>query len=129
MAMERLVRPFQLPRVTPPTRYVDAGVQQSPMDNIVFIVGAKGSVATGSASYSATAGYYCDSRNREYGKSPSRGVHKKRIKNPEDESQYVDIDVIDWVQLRGPNGQIWRMTFAKNPEVERGPDDPSVTAK
>lgn len=43
-----------------------------------------------------------------------RKTHKKRISNPEDDAQYVDVEVIDKIVFVAPNGDYWRFEL-KNP--------------
>lgn len=41
----------------------------------------------------------------------SRVTHTERVTNPDDEAQYVDVEVLDALHLKDSNGQIHKWTF------------------
>ena len=98
-SLERIVRPFQSKDVAPPSRIIDTTVEAP--DNVLIECGKVGTTKTFNASYSCTTTLYVDNSTREI----SRATTTKRITNPDDESQYVDVEVIDTLKSSGLNGQ------------------------
>jgi hypothetical protein len=83
MALELLVRPFQLQEITPPTVVIGGTVLADPVTIMLEAEGGK----TFDFSYSFS-GETGSSKNE---KEVKRKSEKVRIKNPEDEDQYVDV--------------------------------------
>jgi hypothetical protein len=98
-SLERIVRPFQSKDVAPPSRVLDTTVAAP--DNVRITCGATGYTRTFNASYSCTTTLYVDNGAREV----NRQTTTKRITNPDDSSQYVDVEVIDQIDSSGVNGQ------------------------
>ena len=116
MTFERIVRPFQTGNVSPPTRIAPAG-DEKPSENVLRIIGKGGRVITYNGSSHASASYYMEAVETEFAQSPSRKTHVKRITNPDDESQFIDVEVIDEITFRGPNGQV--VTLRLNNEQDQ----------
>jgi hypothetical protein len=104
-SLERIVRPFQSQDVTPPQRIVDTS--ESAPENVLIQCGQSGSTKTFNSSYSSTITSYVKANQREL----SRETSVKRITNPDDESQYVDVELIDKLKTSGVNGQETTFTY------------------
>ena len=87
-ALERIVRPFQRSGVSYPTRMFDPTRTES--EDTVLMLGKEGSTKTFNESFSSRVTTYKDQEIKEQ----SRQTEKKRIKNPDDESQFVDVENI-----------------------------------
>jgi hypothetical protein len=98
-SLERIVRPFQSKDVTPPQRILNPS--EPPVDNVLIQCGQNGSTKTFNSSFSSTVTSYVEAKHREL----SRDTHVKRITNPDDEAQYVDVELIDKLKTSGVNGQ------------------------
>ena len=62
-----------------------------------------------------------------------RAVTVRRVTNPDDESQYLDVEVIREITFRGPNGQVMACrllepTDQRATHIKRitSPDDPDT---
>jgi len=98
-SMEKIVRPFQSKDVTPPQQIIDSDAET--VDNIVISCGATGDTKTFNGSYSLSHSYYVEQSYREL----SRDTTIKRITNPDDPAQYVDVEVINSIEHSGVNGE------------------------
>ena len=87
-ALERIVRPFQRSGVSYPTRIFDP--TQKEVEDAVLMIGKEGSTKTFNESFSSRVTTYKDQEVKEQ----SRETETKRIKNPDDESQFVDVENI-----------------------------------
>ncbi|MDE2284704.1 MAG: hypothetical protein KGK33_08840 [Hyphomicrobiales bacterium] len=103
--LERIVRPFQSKDVTPPQRILNPS--EPAVDNVVLRCGQSGSTKTFNSSFSSTITSYVANKQREL----SRDTHVKRVTNPDDETQYVDVELIDKLKTSGVNGQQTTFTF------------------
>jgi hypothetical protein len=84
MSLERTIRPFQLPAVTPPALVLDDTKQADPVAVSLGREGGKTfdySYSFSSSVHSATDSY----------KEVSRKTETKRIENPDDSDQFVEI--------------------------------------
>jgi hypothetical protein len=115
MSIESIVRPFVARDVTPPRRVVTE--QASEPDTIRLEIGRKGgNVKTLSGSYSETRTFYVDGKQKEV----DRKETPKRITNPNDPSQYVDVKQLDEMNVRFASGREgWQNVNYKfkNPEA------------
>lgn len=102
-SLEKLVRPFQLQGFSPAQAVPGAAV--APVDNAVLAIGQEGATKTFSGNYRRNVTFYMDAQNKEMTGSDKREVTKKRIENPDDNTQYVEVEVIDKLHTMGPNGQ------------------------
>lgn len=98
-SLERIVRPFQSKDVTPPQRIFNSS--ETPVDNVLVQCGQAGSTKTFNSSHSSTVTSYVENKHREL----SRETSVKRITNPDDDTQYVDVELIDRLRTSGVNGQ------------------------
>jgi hypothetical protein len=98
-SLERIVRPFQSKDVTPPQPIFNPS--SPPVDNVLIQYGQTGSTKTFNSSYSSTITSYVENKHREL----SRETSVKRITNPDDETQYVDVELINTLKTSGVNGQ------------------------
>jgi hypothetical protein len=89
VSLERIVRPFVTLDVTPPQRIIDPAIEAVP--NLVLQIGMEGTIKTLNGSYSASINGYTDSNNTEL----SRETSVKRVTNPDDPSQFVDVEVVN----------------------------------
>lgn len=100
MTLERVVRPFQSDSSFPTTRVTLTPPET--VENVVIAVGLEGgNVKKMNGSFSLTKSKYCDQKSKTYPKK----VVTQRIKNPDDEEQYVDVDVLDKIQTKRGAGQ------------------------
>jgi hypothetical protein len=86
--LEQIVRPFQLPAVSYPVRIFDDNPKV--VEDPVLEFGKDGSTKVFNESFSQSISTYKDAEIKEQ----SREVTKKRIENPDDPSQYVDVELI-----------------------------------
>ena len=98
-SFERIVRPFQSKDVTPPQRVIVP--DQQAVDNVVIACGAVGQTRTFHGSFNLRHARYVEQSYREL----SRDVTTKRITNPDDPSQYVDVEVVNAIEHSGINGE------------------------
>jgi hypothetical protein len=93
-ALELIVRPFQSKDVTPPKRIIEAEKQVDPVD---VSIGSEGGTALLFRAFSVIEFKTEDSYTyREI----DRKTHTKRVENPDDPSQYVEVERIDQISLR-----------------------------
>jgi hypothetical protein len=86
---EQIVRPFQLPTVTYPTRIFDP-TKPVVVEDVVVTYGLEGQAKEYQCSFSENVTTYKDEKVKE----KSRETSKKRIENPDDSSQFVDVELI-----------------------------------
>lgn len=87
MTFERLVRPFERPRIAPAVPATALPATEPP-EPIVLTFGATGSVKTMTGTDSSSVTAYMDDKQRE----TKRETVEKRVENPDDSSQYVDVE-------------------------------------
>lgn len=90
MTLEKIVRPFQLFEVSRPTRIKVEETKTA--DNCVLEFGTDpGKLKTVKGNASATVSIYIDNKT----KTKALETSTWRVKNPDDDSQYVDVEVVD----------------------------------
>lgn len=89
MRLERIVRPFQTRDTSPPARFVDPNAQVVP--NLVLQFGMEGDIKTLDGAFSSNLTGYTDDNHTEL----SRETSIKRITNPDDPSQGLDVELIN----------------------------------
>jgi|SRR4051812_42666943 hypothetical protein len=89
MRLEYIVRPFQSFPVTPPQRVIDPTSPDVP--NLVLAFGFEGQVKTLNGSFNSTINGYTDDHHKEL----SRETSIKKITNPDDSSQSLDVELIN----------------------------------
>jgi hypothetical protein len=94
---ETIVRPFQRREVALPTRIFDAS--ETPPTPVHLTLGIAGEGKIFNESFSSHVTTFNETKSEEL----SRDTHKKRITNPDDSSQFVDVEVID--KLRTEEGE------------------------
>ena len=105
-ALEQIVRPFQRTGVSYPTRIFDP--TRKPSEDAVLTLGKEGSTKTFNESFSERVTTYKDQEIKE----KSRETEVKRIKNPDDESQFVDVENIKkLVTEQGEGAKYQRSTY------------------
>jgi antirestriction protein len=87
-ALEQIVRPFQRTGVSYPVRIFDP--TQKAAEDAVLALGKEGSTKTFNESLSQRVTTYQDQEIKE----KSRETEVKRVTNPDDDSQYVDVENI-----------------------------------
>lgn len=93
-SLELLVRPFQTKDVTPPKPII--GTEKA-VDPVNVSIGASGGTAFVFRAFSVIEFTTEDSHTyREI----DRKTHIKRVENPDDPSQFVDVERIDQIALR-----------------------------
>lgn len=99
-ALERVIRPFTGARITPPTRLTTSSNSTS-SENAVLSIGVDGgSLKTFDGQFSETISFYCDAKSKF---KPKTSI-VKRVRNEEDEDQYVDVETpIEFVGDKNPD--------------------------
>jgi hypothetical protein len=93
-SLELLVRPFQTKDVTPPRRIIGA---EKPVDPVNVTIGSAGGTAFVFRAFAVIEFKTEDSFTyREI----DRKTHVTRIENPDDPSQFVEVERIDQIALR-----------------------------
>ncbi len=92
--LEFLVRPFQTRDVTPPKRIIGA---EKAVDPVTVSTGSPGGTAFVFSAFSVLEFKTEDSFTFH---EIERKTHTKRIENPDDPSQFVEVERIDQVALR-----------------------------
>ena len=95
-ALEQLVRPFQLPTVTPPKRVMET---EKPVEDVLVSFGKAGSGKT----FIYEIFLYTNFEVKDDDKTHvevSRKEVIKRVINPEDTDQYVDVNVMKELTVR-----------------------------
>lgn len=93
-SLEFLIRPFQSKDVTPPKRIIGA---EKTVDPVAVSIGASGGTAFVFSAFSVIEFKTEDSFTY---KEIDRKTHIKRIENPDDPSQFVEVERIDQISLR-----------------------------
>lgn len=93
--LELAIRPFQTRDVTPPTKIV--GKEQDPPETPVMMLGDEGGTVFKLIALSSTS---IETVAPTQLKEASREVHSERIENKDDPSQFVEVDVMDKVELK-----------------------------
>ena len=96
MSLERTIRPFQLPAVTPPALVLDDTKQSDP---VAVSLGREGG-KTFDYSYSFSSSVH--SASDSY-KEVSRKSESKRVENPDDPDQFVEIKRATEIKLVNEN--------------------------
>lgn len=113
---EIFVRPFQLRSVTPALLVADETAQEA--EDIVIEIGdPESKPKTLSTSYNETKTFYMDNK----AKVVPLNTTTLRIKNPEDDQQYVDVERIDregYKRGSGVNYQKDKNTYTAPPDSE-----------
>lgn len=105
-ALERIIRPFTGARVTPPTRLSTSSETSS--ENAVLAVGVGGgSLKTYTGNYSSTKSFYVDAKEP----LSLANTTVKRIRNEDDEDQYVDIEVPTRYKGKGKGSTYQKSTY------------------
>lgn len=116
VAFEGIVRPFTTPNYGP-VDTVQAEVPASDPISVKIGEGGKGYSFNGSESSTLT--FYMDAKVKE----TTRDTTVHRVYNPDDHSQYVDVEAIDRLEAAGNDGNDYRKTvYEYNNE-----DTPDVT--
>jgi hypothetical protein len=104
---DNLVRPFQTPQVNYPAipSRIGSGVA-AVSDDIDLTFGEEGQAKVFNCSFNATINSYVDARAKE----TDRTVHTKRIENPDDPSQHVDVELIDKLSTEQGKGKKYQKT-------------------
>jgi len=93
-SLELLVRPFQARDFTPPTRIIGS---EKPVDPVNFSIGSEGGTAFLFRAFSVIEFTTEDSYTY---REVTRQTHTVRVENPNDSSQFVDVERIDSILLR-----------------------------
>jgi hypothetical protein len=100
---EQIVRPFQLPNVTYPTRIFDP-TKPALVEDVVKTFGEAGKAKNYQCSFNENITTYKDEKVKE----KSRTTSKKRIENPDDSSQFVDVELINKLTTTKGAGSKWQ---------------------
>jgi hypothetical protein len=106
-ALEQVVRPFQRSGVSYPVRIFDP--TQKIADDAVLAIGKEGTTKTFTESLSQRVTTYQDQEIEEQ----SREIEVKRITNPDDNAQYVDVENIKkLVTEQGEGAKYQKSTYS-----------------
>lgn len=100
---DKIVRPFQLPTVTYPTRIFDP-TRAPPAAVVEVLYGEDSNAKSFQCSFSESITTYKDEKVKE----KSRETSKKRIENPDDSSQFVDVELINKLTTTKGTGSKWQ---------------------
>jgi len=100
---DHIVRPFQLPNVTYPTRIYDP-TKPAEAEDVVKTFGEDGKGKSFQCSFNQQVSTYKDEKIKE----KDRTTHEKRIENPDDSSQYVNVELIDKLTTTKGTGKKWQ---------------------
>lgn len=100
--LEQVVRPFQTKQVTYPARVVDNTTTVAA--NVVVLIGKDGATKTFNESFSENTTSYSDITSKE----KSRSTEKKTITNPNDDSQFVDVELIKKLAVEQGEGRTYQ---------------------
>src|SRR5262245_54288101 len=103
--LENIVRPFQRREVTYPVRVFD-DQPSSDTEDVVLNLGQEGATKAFNESFNNTVNSYEDETSREQ----SRKTHEKRVENPDDPSQFVNVEVIDKLTVKAGTGKKYQKT-------------------
>jgi hypothetical protein len=105
--LEQIVRPFQRTGVSYPTRIFNP--TQKAAEDTVLALGKEGSTKTFNESFSEKVTTYKDQEVKE----KSRETETKRITNPDDDSQFVDVENIKkLVTEQGEGSKYQKSTYS-----------------
>lgn len=96
-AFETVVRPFQTIGVAPPVRVVTT---QRNTSNVALQLGLNGAGRIFNCTESSNMTFYHDRENAE----KKRTTETKRVTNPQDENQYIDVELIKKLTVKGGSG-------------------------
>lgn len=99
---ETIVRPFQRREVTLPQRIFDPS--ETLPTNVHLTLGIGGQGKTFNESFSEHITIFAETKSEEV----SRDTSKKRITNPDDSSQFVDVEVIKKLRTEEGEGRNYR---------------------
>lgn len=102
---EQIVRPFQRIGVSYPTRIFDPS--QEAVTDMTLVLGQVGSTKTFQVSFSETVNTYADAEIKE----KSRETTKKHITNPDDEDQFVDVEIIKKLTTEQGKGKDYKKSI------------------
>lgn len=102
--LENIVRPFQRPNTTLPYRIFDG--TEKVAENVVLAIGIDGEGKTFNESFSESITTYADKEQKEL----HRETETKRIKNPDDESQFVDVQIVKKLTTEEGAGKDYQKT-------------------
>jgi hypothetical protein len=100
--LEQVVRPFQTKQVTYPARVFDTA--QSAAADVIVMIGQEGATKLFNESFSESVTTYADVTSKE----KSRSTEKKHITNPDDDSQFVDVEIIKKLSVEQGEGRTYQ---------------------
>jgi hypothetical protein len=103
--LEQIVRPFQLPNVSYPSRIFDES-NPKVVEDPVLEIGREGSTKAFNESFSEDVSTYRDAEIKE----KSRETEKKHITNPSDDSQFVDVELIKKLTTEQGKGKDYKQS-------------------
>lgn len=103
---ETFIRPFQTIGVSPPVRVVTTEKNTS---DVVLALGLNGSGRIFNCTESSNQTFYHDREVEEQ----KRETEKKRVTNPNDENQYIDVELIKKLETKGGAGMNFQRDFTK----------------
>jgi len=115
---EKLIRPFQVRPISPTFSVPQPGAPVA--ENVAVEAGrpGEGTIFHGNKTYSSSS--YMDAKGSEL----SRKTHVNRIKNKDDPTQYIDVEVIDKLTTQGNTGQKYIKTNYEFKNKSDSPDSP-----
>jgi hypothetical protein len=101
--LEQVIRPFQLPTVSYPARIFDES-NPKVVEDAVLEIGKVGSTKAFNEAFSENQSTYHDADIKE----KSRETEKKHITNPNDDSQFVDVELIKKLTTEQGSGKDYK---------------------
>jgi len=104
--IETIVRPFETIGVSPPFRVVTTERNTS---DVALQLGLSGAGRIFNCTESSNQTFYHDRENEEQ----KREIEKKRVTNPDDENQFIDVEIIKKLEVKGGRGLTFERQFTK----------------
>lgn len=100
--LEQVVRPFQSKQVTYPARVFDS--TQETAEDVIVLIGKEGTTKTFNESFSSSITQYTEMKSKE----KSRSTEVKHITNKDDDTQFVDVEIIKKLTLEQGKGRTYQ---------------------
>lgn len=101
---DHIVRPFQTPQVTYPTRIFDPS--RPAVEDVVKTFGEEGNATSFGTSFQSSVTSYVDQKTKEI----DRSTETKRIENESDPSQFVNVELIKKLTTESGKGKKYQKT-------------------
>jgi hypothetical protein len=104
VTIDLIIRPFQSVTITPPRRIASAPTEPQ---EVVLLIGVEGEGKTFTGNFSSSQSFYMG----QIVKETNRDTTQKRIENPDDSEQHVDVANINRLTTKSGSGQQYQKTI------------------